>query len=951
MKFVVLFVCLLFLNVEVFSQIKVEEDKSVGIGLNSAETVNSSAIFEVRSSISGVGGKRGGLLLPQVNTSEMNSILNPHPGLIVFNTTNQNVCYFSETWVCLSGTTNGGQNISRSGANGEILGLTNGGLLPNALVPTNGTNGQVLTKNGAGSYGWQNATGGSNYTAGNGININNNQITNSLPENTSVGNTATINMTMNNGQISATLAQSYLTTEEDGSISNEGSLTLLPGSANSSIIRSNTSGSNDITLNVNPGLSIAEDVNSSSITLTNTGDTNPNDDLITTTAFNGDVSGTYTNLQLGANVVGSNELSSSGVTPGTYTNANITVDLDGRITTASNGTGGGGSGTVTSVATQNGITGGTITTSGTIGLTGQALALHNLGINGFVVRTAANTVASRSITAGGGISILNANGGSGDPVISNTGDLSDINEIQSLSQTGNNLNLSLSPSLNNVLVPNTTGTTGQVLTKTSTGHQWQNASGGGLPAAIANQTLAYYSNQWNANSNLTNNGTTVGIGVEPDASFNLKVGSGNMKIGNTQTNSLNKLYFGDGTFVYVGEDGADNRLTLKGTSFALNINNSVGSNGQVLTSNGVTSSWQTPSVGGGGLSGSGTVNFIPKFTPNGTTLGNSLIFDDGTKVRIGAGNITNDATLTVQGRLVANYPINSNNLVIGTNSGHPSTSSGNHIFLGNYVGQASTASNNCIFIGSYSGQNSTGTIGENVYIGGSSGKSNIYYRNTFIGHEASGFTTDMLGYQNVSVGHSSKTGSGYNNIAIGYASNNNSFYNSIAIGYNTLNTANNQVKFGNLYATTIGSSTTWSSTSDKRFKTKISETVKGLDFITKLKPVQYHWDLTKFEDFLEMPDSLRMPDSKREKEAILYTGFLAQDVEEVASQIGFDFSGLEKPTNEKGHYGLRYAEFVVPLVKAVQEQQVMIEELKTEAISKDAIIQDLIRRIEKLEGN
>ena len=51
-------------------------------------------------------------------------------------------------------------------------------------------------------------------------------------------------------------------------------------------------------------------------------------------------------------------------------------------------------------------------------------------------------------------------------------------------------------------------------------------------------------------------------------------------------------------------------------------------------------------------------------------------------------------------------------------------------------------------------------------------------------------------------------------------------------------------------------------------------------------------------------------------------------MEKAARQSGFDFSGVDKPKNEKDFYGLRYAEFVVPLVKAVQEQQVMIDELK-----------------------
>lgn len=124
-------------------------------------------------------------------------------------------------------------------------------------------------------------------------------------------------------------------TEVDGSVTNEGSLTVGAGSGTTSTIVSNTSGSTAVTIEASTGLTISEA--GSTITLTNTGDTNAGDDLTTATSFSGDVSGVYNNLQLGAGVVGATELASTAVTPGSYTLTSLTVDADGRITAASNG--------------------------------------------------------------------------------------------------------------------------------------------------------------------------------------------------------------------------------------------------------------------------------------------------------------------------------------------------------------------------------------------------------------------------------------------------------------------------------------------------------------------------------------------------------------------------------------------------------------------------------------
>jgi hypothetical protein len=58
----------------------------------------------------------------------------------------------------------------------------------------------------------------------------------------------------------------------------------------------------------------------------------------------------------------------------------------------------------------------------------------------------------------------------------------------------------------------------------------------------------------------------------------------------------------------------------------------IGSAGQVLTVSGGVPVWAA--AAGGGVGGSGTLNYVAKFTA-GTTIGNSLIFDNGTSVGIG----------------------------------------------------------------------------------------------------------------------------------------------------------------------------------------------------------------------------------------------------------------------------------------------------------------------------
>jgi hypothetical protein len=51
---------------------------------------------------------------------------------------------------------------------------------------------------------------------------------------------------------------------------------------------------------------------------------------------------------------------------------------------------------------------------------------------------------------------------------------------------------------------------------------------------------------------------------------------------------------------------------------------------------------------------------------------------------------------------------------------------------------------------------------------------------------------------------------------------------------------------------------------------------------------------------------------------------------------------LKKPANANDHYSLAYSQFVVPLVKAVQEQQLIIQ-------SQQKQIDDLMKAMEELK--
>jgi hypothetical protein len=318
-----------------------------------------------------------------------------------------------------------------------------------------------------------------------------------------------------------------------------------------------------------------------------------------------------------------------------------------------------------------------------------------------------------------------------------------------------------------------------------------------------------------------------------------------------------------------------------------------------------------------------------------TATGYNALYHNNT----GLGNTSNGYLALYSNTSGRSNTANGSYALYRNTTGEGNTSSGYYALNRNTEGYYNTASG---YMALY--LNTTGTY--NIAIGSNS----LFYNTTGLYNSASGsyaLHLNTAGESNTANGYNAlcynKTGS--NNTAVGAyagpADDYTELINTSAFGYFAQVSANNSIRIGNTSITRIEGQVNFSATSDGRFKTNITDNVPGLNFITKLRPVTFHWDIHKLDAFMGIPDSIYAQSSKMEqarldKESKVYTGFVAQEVEEAAKACGYDFSGIIKPENEKSQYSLSYAEFVVPLVKALQEQQAIIEELKA--------------RIEVLEG-
>lgn len=111
-------------------------------------------------------------------------------------------------------------------------------------------------------------------------------------------------------------------------------------------------------------------------------------------------------------------------------------------------------------------------------------------------------------------------------------------------------------------------------------------------------------------------------------------------------------------------------------------------------------------------------------------------------------------------------------------------------------------------------------------------------------------------------------------------------------------------------------------TSDGNDKESIVNASLGLDFINRLQPKEWKWKESKFIVDGEVK-------FKAKKDRRKHTGLVAQDVKSVLDDLGIDaknFAGYI--VGEDGKLGLRYHEFMGPMIKAIQELSAKVEALE-----------------------
>ena len=462
----------------------------------------------------------------------------------------------------------------------------------------------------------------------------------------------------------------------------------------------------------------------------------------------------------------------------------------------------------------------------------------------------------------------------------------------------------------NLTVGSDQGDDGQVLTSTGSGVAWEDASGGatdidGLSDAKSGGTnfsnSLFLGHQTTGTLNNANNNTAVGYGAM-DA---VTAGADSTAIGKDAMTTATT---------------ADSSVAVGTSSMAAtttgNDNTAVG--WRSLYAN--TTGPQNVAVGKGALAANTTgeantgIGYLA-LTTNTTGQGEAFGANALTAQTTGSENqafglnalaacTTGTSNVAVGKGAFQALTTGSDSVAIGRGAGDAVTTAANNTFVGSAAGGSNTSGATNVAVG-FQAATAVTTAGGTTAVGSEAGEAiTTGAFNTCVGIVAG--STITTGARNLCLGYDSGTSGSPSHITTGD--------NGIVLGNNA--TASAHIKVD------------WTVTSDKRDKTDIEPLTMGLNFVNKLEPVTYRWDMRSdySKDFSITPDGTH-------KQQKVSGGLLAQDVEKLEREYGYKVEDetaiLTDKHNTNGNYGLTYSKFIPVLINAIQELSTQVETLKT----------------------
>jgi hypothetical protein len=345
--------------------------------------------------------------------------------------------------------------------------------------------------------------------------------------------------------------------------------------------------------------------------------------------------------------------------------------------------------------------------------------------------------------------------------------------------------------------------------------------------------------------------------------------------------------------------------------------------GYAALNNCTTSGWNV-AVGNYALGSTTTQSGHPNYAQYSTALGHEALYGNvnGSGGNIGIGFRAGKTTTTGLNNIWIGMQCGnggattgSSNTAMGYNAFQSSTTAIGDVCIGAYAGQDATEALNLVAVGYLAGTNVT-TGDDNIAIGTQA----LYTNTTSDDNVAVGFQSLFYATNISNVGLGSYAGhwitTGHTNTMIGYYSGQGyptTGDNNSCLGYSAQPVAadtNNSVTLGNTAIATLRCQvTSITAISDERDKTDIQDFDMGLDFVRRLRPRRFVWD---------MRDGGKV--------GIEDTGFIAQELQQAQADEGKTIPNLildENPDKLEA----AMATLIPALVQAIQELDDKVEAL------------------------